>query len=330
MPRIGIIGAGGMGRTHARSYTTIPGAQVVAVADPISERARSVAELCGAQPFPSVEALLEAGAPDVIDICVPTPQHVPVAMTVLEAGIPTIIEKPVARTLADGRALAAAYRAKDVRIAPAQVVRFFPDFFDTRRSVLEGAVGNPAVVRVTRGGAFPRGSSSWYGDPDQSGGVIYDLMVHDFDWLRWTFGEVERVTASSLMTQGVRDRDYALAVLRHSSGVISHVEGTWAHSDGFRTQIEVSGDRGVLQQNSQHPPVFRLRREEPEVRVAVPVPESPVAINPYTAELSELLAYVTGGADARVTIEDGLAALEIAEACWRSAETGAPVSLPLA
>lgn len=330
MPRIGIIGAGGMGRTHAASYSAIPGAEVVAVADPVAERAGSLAEAHGAKAYPSIEELIADAAPDVVDICVPTPEHVTVARAALAARIPTIIEKPVARTLAEARQLAEDYREAGVRIVPAHVVRFFPDFHDARRRVQEGAVGNPAVVRVTRGGAFPRGNDAWYGDPARSGGVLLDLMIHDFDWVRWTFGEVRRVTASALMAQGVRDRDYALAVLRMESGVIVHVEGTWAHSDGFRTQIEVSGDKGLLDHNTQYPFTFRLRQDAEEMRVAVPVPESPVSINPYTAELSELLAYVTGGPEARVTIEDGIAAVEIAEACWRSAETGAPVSLPLA
>jgi UDP-N-acetylglucosamine 3-dehydrogenase len=305
----------------------VPDATVIAVADIVGERAVALAQRIGAHSYPSVEALLETETPDAVDICVPTLQHVPVAMACLAKRLPTILEKPMARTVADARALVAAFRQVGVPLAPAHVVRFFADFEGVRAQIAAGAVGKPAVVRITRGGPFPRAKDGWYGDPAQSGGVLLDLCLHDFDWLRYTFGEVERVTSDCLMANGALDRDYALSVLRFKSGVIAHVEGTWVHTDGFRVEVEVSGDKGVLEHTSQFPPALKLRRDAAEAGPAVAFPESPVSIDPYAAELMELLAAVTEGAPARVTVEDGIAALEIAEACWKSAQTGEPVML---
>ncbi|HEY3268134.1 MAG TPA: Gfo/Idh/MocA family oxidoreductase [Armatimonadota bacterium] len=327
MPRIGLIGAGGIGRKHADAYSRISNAQLVGIADLDLERAASLAGAHGAKAYATGEALIAAEKPDVVDICVPTPAHADAAQAAIAARIPTILEKPVARTLAEGKALIAAFQNAGVPVLPAHVVRFFPDFFSARQQILAGVVGNPGTVRITRGGGFPRGKDNWYGDPDKSGGVFIDLMLHDFDWLRWTFGEVERVTANCLMASDIRGKDYALAILRFQSGVIAHVEGTWAHNDGFRTELEVAGDKGILDHSTQYPFAFRLRKDEAEARVAVPVPESPVLIEPYTAELSELISALTGGPAARVTAEDGLKALEIGDACWQSARTGQPVTI---
>jgi predicted dehydrogenase len=329
LPRIGIIGAGGMGRGHAEAYSHIPDVTITGVADIVAERAADLAERCGAKAYPSIETLLDAEKPDIVDICVPTDAHVEVALAACAAGVPTILEKPIARTLAQAHKVVNAFKDAGVPILPAHVVRFFPDYFEAREKAREGVVGQPGTVRLTRGGPQPHGTHEWYMDADRSGGVLIDLMLHDFDWLRWTFGDVERVTASGLMAQGVKGRDYALAVLRMKSGVIAHVEGTWVHTDGFRTEMEIAGDKGVMQYSSQYPFTFRLRLDEAKERLAVPVPESPLLIGPYTAELSELVGALTGGPAARVTIEDGLAALEIGEACWKSAQTGEPVTLPL-
>ncbi|HEY3415236.1 MAG TPA: Gfo/Idh/MocA family oxidoreductase [Armatimonadota bacterium] len=327
MKRIGIIGAGGIANKHAGAWAGVEGAQIVAVADPDAERVSALAERTGAKAYPSVEAMLADVTIDAADICVPTLQHIPVAMACLAARIPTIIEKPMARTVADARALVDAYNSAGVPLAPAHVVRFFQDFTAIRSQIESGAVGKPAVVRITRGGPFPRGKNGWYGDPAQSGGVLLDLSLHDFDWLRYTFGEVERVTANCLMAQGAVDRDYALAVLRFKSGVIAHVEGTWVHTDGFRVEVEISGDKGVLEHSSQFPYAVKVRKNAAEAGPAVAFPESPTFKDPYTAELEELLAAVTEGKPARVTAEDGVASLAIAEACWKSAKTGEPVTL---
>lgn len=327
MKRIGIIGAGGIANKHAGAWADVEGAKVVAVADPDPERVAALAERIGAKAYSSADALLEDAEIDVADICVPTLQHVPVAMSCLAKRVPTIIEKPMARTVADARALVDAFNAAGVPLAPAHVVRFFQDFSAIRDQINAGAVGKPAVVRITRGGPFPRGKGNWYGDPAQSGGVLLDLSLHDFDWLRYTFGEVERVTANCLMAQGAIDRDYALAVLRFKNGVIAHVEGTWVHTDGFRVEVEVSGDKGVLEHSTQFPNAIKVRKNAVEAGPAVAFPESPTFTDPYSAELAELLAAVTEGKPARVSAEDGVASLAVAEACWKSAQTGEPVTL---
>jgi predicted dehydrogenase len=327
LKRVGIIGAGGIANKHATAWESVPDAVVAAVADPDADRANALAAKTGAIAYPSVESLLDAEQIEVADICVPTLQHVPVAMACLARRIPTICEKPMARTVADARALVDAFKSAGVPLLPAHVVRFFPDFIAIREQIEAGAVGKPAVVRIARGGPFPRGKDGWYGDPAQSGGVLLDLSLHDFDWLRYTFGEVERVTANCLMAQGATDRDYALAVLRFKSGLIAHVEGTWVHTDGFRVEVEISGDKGVLEYTTQFPNAVKVRKNAAEAGPAVAFPESPTSNNPYTAELAELLAAVTEGKPARVTAEDGVASLAIAEACWKSAETGEPVTV---
>lgn len=330
MPRIGLIGAGGMGRTHATSYSKIEGAQLVGVADIIPERAQAVADQYGARAYSSANELLEAGGMDVVDVCVPTPAHVEVARQCLAARIPLIIEKPLAYTTAEARALVHDFRAAGVPLLVAHVVRWFPEFVSAREQIQAGAVGEPAVVRITRGGPFPRATQNWYSDFSQSGGVPLDLMIHDFDWLRWCFGDVERVTASSLMGQiGTKNKDYALAVLRFKNGVIAHCEGTWAHTDGFRVNIEISGDKGVMDRTSLYPNPFRLRQDAGEDQPAMAVPESPMEENPYTLELREILDALLTGTPARVTADDAVSAVEIAEACLKSAATGQPITLPL-
>ncbi len=330
MPRIGLIGCGGMGGTHAAGYQRIADAQVVGYADILPDRAQAFAGKYGGNAYPSVTDLLKAESLDVVDICVPTPQHLPVAMECLERKIPTIMEKPLARTLEDARKLVASYEAAGVPLVPANVVRWFPEFVAARAQLSAGAIGKPAVARITRGGREPGGTGNWFGDFAQSGGVLLDLMIHDFDWLRWVFGEVERVTASSLMAQnGEKGRDYALAVLRFKNGVIAHCEGTWVHTDGFRVEMEISGDKGTLEYSTQYPFPLKRRQNATEDTPAIALPESPTLEDPYTKELREILKAVTGGPAARVTARDGLAALEICEACLKSAASGEPVTLPL-
>ncbi len=190
---------------------------------------------------------------DIVDVCLPTPLHVPAALQALGAGKHLLLEKPMARTTADcDQIIAVAERAGTTAMV-AQVVRYFPEYANAHRHVKAGAVGTPAVIRAARLGMHPKaGWNNWYADQSASGGVILDLIVHDFDWLLWTFGPVERVFAKGLYKnpEYIGLLDYALVTLRHASGALSHVTGSWAHPSGFRTTFEICGDAGMIEHDS--------------------------------------------------------------------------------
>ncbi len=338
MFKVAIIGCGGMGGTHARCYGNIAGAKVVGVMDQDPEASARLAAAVGARPYGDAEQMLQELQPDVVDVCVPTPWHAEYVCTAAARkprGI--VVEKPMGRTLDDCERMIEACRHNGVPLFPAQVLRFFPEFAEARRQVLAGAVGDVACVRTRRGGPFPRAWQNWYGKLAWSGGIALDLIIHDFDWLRWTFGDVQRVYARALAAQQGADnpdvevtKDYALVTLRFTSGVIGHVEGTWADPGGFKVSFEIAGNAGLLEyafNQPASPPFVAAMEAADTTRAAVPVPESPTATNPYQLELEHFLRCLEQGITPDISPEDGMEAVRIALAVNESAATGRPVNV---
>ena len=341
MMKVALVGAGTMGTMHAGCYAEIEGAELAAVMDIRAEAADTLAASHGAQSFTNFDEMLHAVRPDIVDVCCPTPWHkeyvAAAAGTAKELGIRGIsTEKPMARTHADCVAMTAACRAARVPLFVAHVVRFFPEFVSARNMVQRGSVGVPASVRTRRGGPMPSAWRQWYSDFELSGGCVLDLIIHDFDWLRWTFGEVERVYARGLGSSRLPDQDYALVTLRFQSGVIGHVEGTWADPGGFKVTIEIAGDDGLLEYNCNQPtgtPFRAALRDAAAAGGGVAIPESPTGANPYTLELAHFLDSVERGVPASIQPEDGAAAVAIALAALESIATGqavAPAQTPAA
>jgi predicted dehydrogenase len=119
------------------------------------------------------------------------------------------------------------------------VLRFFPEFRRMHDLVQEGRVGQPALARMSRASAYPRGSDNWQNDMASSGGVLFDMGIHDLDWLLWTFGPAKRVYARGLYQQGLPFVDYALTTLRFENNVMAHVESSWAETGGFRVHAHL-------------------------------------------------------------------------------------------
>ncbi len=338
MFRVAIVGCGGMGSTHARCYGRIAGAEVVGVMDQDPEAAARLAAAANARAYTDAHQMMQDLTPDIVDVCVPTPWHAEYVCAAADRkprGI--VVEKPMGRTLDDCERMIEACRRNDVPLFPAQVLRFFPEFAEARRQVLAGSVGDVACVRTRRGGPFPRAWQNWYGKPAWSGGVVMDLIIHDFDWLRWTFGDVQRVYARALAAQQAAanpdvevTKDYALVTLRFASGVIGHVEGTWADPSGFKVSFEIAGNAGLLEyafNQPASPPFVAALEGDDATRAAVPVPESPTASNPYELELAHFLGCLERGAPPDVTPEDGMEAVRIALAVNESAAAGRPVTV---
>ncbi|GIV20111.1 MAG: dehydrogenase [Armatimonadota bacterium] len=326
MLRVGIVGVGTMGRTHASAYTKLPNTQLVGFYDAISDAARRVASQFGVQAFDSYEAMLEQV--DMVDICTPTPTHLSLVLQAASAGKHILCEKPLGRTLEQCEQMIDAAHKAGVTLMPAQVLRFFPEFKQAHDLVLAGAVGKPAAIRTRRGGPYPRAANNWYADFEQSGGPILDMVIHDFDWLRWTFGEVERVFAKALTFKKINYVDYALITLRLKSGAIAHVEANWADPSGFKVDFEIAGDAGMIAFDSRFAmPLTVAKQEAGGGGGGVAVPESPLAEDPYMLEIKHFVDSVQAGQQPSITAEDGMKAVEIALAAIESARTGKVIRL---
>ena len=340
---VGVIGAGNMGATHARHWANVPGAQVLAIADTQKHKADALSESISAganvaanervAAFDSAEAML-AKVPEinVVSVCVPTYLHRALSETALALGKHVFCEKPLALSVEDADAMIEAAQKANRRLSVGQVVRFFPEYAQAKKMVDAGRVGQVAAVRARRGGGFPHTDSDWFADPQKSGGVLFDLLVHDLDWLLWCFGPVVRVHAHALtrrlQNKTVDHLDYALATLRHASGVISHAEGTWADPGGFVTAWEIAGDAGLLTHDSRTTVALSKHLRHTE-GAGFPIPSSPLAKgdDPYFLELAAFARALQTNGPLAVTPEEGREAVRVAAAALQSAQTGEAVVL---
>lgn len=328
--RVGIAGVGFMGSTHAAGWietdATIAGFLAQAPA-----HAEALARQYGARVYPDYEAML--ADVDVVDICTPTHLHHQMTLQAAAAGKQIICEKPLARTVTQAQEMIAACQAAGVKLLVAHVVRFFPEYAQARAAVANGDIGQPAVVRLTRGTFRPKkAADNWFVDFEKSGGMMLDLMVHDFDYARWLAGEVESVFAKNISSrQPNAPVDYGLAILKHHNGAISHVEGSWAYPPPlFRTRFEVAGADGFLEFDSGRMAAIGLHHRSGQQAAEapdVPLPSSPLSESPYTTQIKAFYQALTHDAPLPVSAADGLAALQIALAAIESAQSGVAVTL---
>lgn len=320
--KVGILGTGGMGNVHARHYANMPGVELVAF-DRDADKLGAFSKHHGAKRAATYQDLLDQT--ELVDICLPTHLHVEYALQSIDAGKPTLVEKPMARRLSECRQLIAGAEKAGVQLGIGHVVRFFPEHRRIHDLVLDGAVGSPALCRMRRGGRAPLGSEGWFRDPAHSGGVILDLAIHDYDWILWTFGPVAQVYAKSVRFNPVGgtkfEGDYALVTLTTESGVVCHCETTWMDPSGFRATLEVSGSAGIVEFDSRQAPSLRVHTDSGSVAAA----NMDNADDPYFRHLSAVLSAVRTGSPMPVTGQDGMAAVAVAEAAILSAAENRPV-----
>lgn len=328
MQNVLVIGAGTMGTVHARAYSEMENARLAGIVDINKEKADLLAIALRTQAFSTFEdAVEELNKVDVIDICLPTFLHKEYVKKAAERGKHVICEKPLARNLSDAREMIEFCKQKGVKLYIGHVLRFFPEYKRAKELIDNGKIGAPKIASTTRGGIFPTAWDDWYADYRKSGGLVLDMIIHDFDFLRWCFGEVERVYAKSLLGRQYARLEYALVTLRFKSGVIAHVEGTWAH-EGFSMKFELAGQTGIIEyDSSKELPIFAHTRSRSEGTGGVAVPESPLKENPYYSELKHFISCIESGNDPVVTAEDAYKAAEIALAALKSIETNKPVTI---
>jgi predicted dehydrogenase len=326
--RVGIVGTGFMGTTHAAGWAATP-ATIAGFLSGTPASARPLANQYQAAVYPDFETML--ADVDVVDLCTPTHLHHKMALKAAAAGKQIVCEKPLARTVPQAQEMIAATQSTGVKLLVAHVVRFFPEYAQAKAILHSGQIGQPAVIRLTRGTFRPKKPvDNWFTDFEKSGGMMLDLMIHDFDYARWLAGEVESVFAKNITsTYPNAPVDYGLVILKHRGGAISHVEGSWAYPPPlFRTRFEIAASDGWLEFDSGRTAAIGLYLHQPKTEAPdVPLPGSPLSESPYTIQLKAFYDHLAHDSPIPVTAADGLAALQIALAAIESAQTGEVVGI---
>jgi predicted dehydrogenase len=217
--RIGVIGVGHLGRHHARILSSLPGVELVAVVDTNRPRAQEIAAAHGCRPVFEHRELL--GRVDGVTVAVPTERHLEIALPFLASGVPVLVEKPMAGSLAEADEMIAAAARSGVTLAVGQTERFNPAVAAVRPLLVD-----PRFIEVHRLGTFPERSL----DID----VVFDLMIHDLDVVLSLVGaDVESIEAVGVPVLTGRV-DIANARLRFANGCIANLTASRISRDRVR------------------------------------------------------------------------------------------------
>jgi len=329
--RFGLIGTGRIGQVHAASIAASPEATLSWVADPFVDGAHAVAARYGATATESAETLIASGEVDAILIASPTPTHVDLIEASLRAGLPVLCEKPIDLDIARVDALRPLVASSGVPVALGFNRRFDPNHASAQARVRAGEIGDlEQLIIVSRDPAAP--PADYIG---VSGGIFRDMTIHDFDMARFFIDDIVSVSATGTRTfdAGARehgDFDTAVATLRAASGAIVTIVNSRHSAIGYDQRMEAFGSKGMLQVGNplQNTVVLSNGRA---VEARPPYPEFFLEryAEAYAAELGEFVRLVRGESSTSPTFEDGRAALILADAAQRSAETGAAVAVEL-
>ena len=325
-----MIGLGMIGRHHARLLQTSPRVDFAGAVDPGGDRFGVVHDRD--KLFADIGGLLRAGAPDFAIVAVPTEEHLATVRVLAAEGISVLVEKPLAASAAEARALIDACNAAGVHGAVGHVERFNPALLALREKAhIEGELGQIFLIATERIGPFP--------DRIRDVGVIKDLATHDLDLVHWLGGApVERVTAETQHRMGREHEDVVMATGRLENAISFNCIVDWLSPTKVR-RTRVLGERGMLVADTLTADLsfykngsvtsdwtasqaLRGVSEGDMVRFALSRRE------PLLVELETFCDLVAGDHDAPVvTLAEGLETVIVAEAALASAQAGSTVAL---
>jgi len=325
MLSIAVIGAGRIGRIHARNIAAHDGVTLAGVSDPHTPSAESLAESTGSRTL----TLDQAFAADAVLIGSPTPTHAEFIERAARAGKPVFCEKPIDLDVERVRACLAVVREARIPLMVGFNRRFDPSFATLKRRLASGEVGPLELLTIISRDPAPPPASY----VASSGGLFRDMMIHDLDLARFLLGEdpVELFAAASCLIDPALgeagDVDTAVVTLKTASGKLCQISNSRRAVYGYDQRIEAHGAAGLLRAGN----VTATTVEVATGHGFTTDPALPFFLErygaAYRAELDAFVDTISSGTEPEPDGEDGLAALLLADAATRSAQTGQPVDL---
>jgi len=323
--KIGVLGAGFIGRIHAMDLKRDPRVEIAGVADTVPAAAARLAGEVGARVVDGLSSLIDAGAKAVF-ICTPNAQHVQPVVAALEAGLHVFSEKPMATSLEGAATIRAAARRANC-IYQIGFNRRFANVYRFAKQRIDDGRLEPRLAQMKHN----RGElvqPPWTGDPSVTGGYLYETPIHLFDMGRFLFGDVATVAGHARQSV-YREPDGFVMLFTFTSGVVASVTSV-AHTSWMfpYERVEVYGPHcSVVTEELERAWFSPGMREQVEV-----IDCFQMAFEQkwgYVEEDRLFVDAVLGERPPAVTAEDGYRATELVEAVYRAARTGETVQLPL-
>src|SRR6476661_4293732 len=327
--RVGLVGAGRIGTSHATLLARrVPGARLVAVADPRPEAARALADSLGCRPAKDADDLFADPEIEAVVVTASSEAHADLVVAAATAGKAVFCEKPMGLTVEDiDRGIAAA-SAAGVALQVGFNRRFSADFAAAHQLVLDGRIGTPQLMRsLTRdpGLANPAGVPPWT--------VFLQTLIHDFDSLLWLNPGARAVEVNAMADalvapdfKGSGLLDTAVVTIGYDNGAIATAEASFSAAYGYDVRGEVFGSAGMVTAGTAAQVTMAHWTSQ---GVARPTRRSDTELfaDAYAGELAAFCAAVRDGGPTQVGGEDARAALRIALACIEAVETGGTVAV---
>ncbi len=328
MLNVGLLGAGRIAGVHATAITSHPGSTLVAVSDYHMAYAEKLAASYGAAAR-STEEIIADPAIDAVLIATSTDTHSDLIEAAAAAGKAILCEKPVDLSLERARACQTAVAGHDKPLMIGFNRRFDSNFSGVQAAVQAGEIGKAELLSITSFDPAPPPLAY----VKVSGGLFRDMMIHDFDMANFLMGTppVSVMAAGSAIVDpeigAAGDVDTAVVTLTYADGRIAVIKNSRRAVYGYDQRVELLGSEGMLQvQNMLESTVVKSTADG--VTGAKPTYFFLERyMGSYRTEWAAFVDAVNGTAEVPVTLADGVAALAMAEAATRSAQTGLPVRL---
>lgn len=314
MFQIVIIGPGAICRTYMEALKNLNVVAVKAIVGSDTDKGRAMSAEYGVPYYTDLDEMYRTERPDAVLICTPTFTHAEQVRSAIAHGVHVMCEKPFVLDADLAKDLIAEAEAAGVRLMVMHVVRFWPEYRRVKQMIDDGELGEIKNVYLNRLSSHPTWAT-WHKDPKKSGGGLYDLHIHDIDFLYHVFGAVESVYAVGKQEETGCFNNVS-TVLKFKNGISAVAEGFMdiTGSFEFTTNIRINGSKAAVEKKERM--VIYRKDSDPENTDAE-------QYDPYARETEYFVECVQKGMPFEmIPNEDVVYVLQILKAIQASLETG--------